>query len=155
MTEDSTYRLLVVANRTCPCPGLLDHVAQRVDQRAGRHEVLVVAPALNSRLRHWVSDVDGAIAAASARVSVALDHLHGSGVLARGEVGDSDPLLAIEDALHSFAADEIVVSTYPPGRSNWLERGLPERAQGFGLPIVHLVSAYELALGDDGAPLAA
>ena len=155
MNEAPTYRLLVVANRTCPCPGLLDHLAERVHGRRAGHSVLVVAPALNSRLRHVMSDVDGAIADAEARLSLALAYLDRRGVHANGEIGDSDPLLAIEDALRGFTADEIVISTYPPGRSNWLERNLPERAQRFGLPIVHLVSEYEIEHGDAEAPLAA
>jgi hypothetical protein len=38
-----------------------------------------------------------------------------------------------------------VLSTYPAGRSNWLERNLPMRAaQRFDLPITHLVSHYGL-----------
>jgi hypothetical protein len=155
VNEESTYRLLVVANRTCPCPGLLNHLFERVHQRRGPHQVLVIAPALNSRLHHMVSDVDGAIAAADARLKVALEYLERLGVHADGEIGDSDPLLAIEDALRSFAADEIVISTYPPGRSNWLERNLPKRAQRFDVPIVHFVSEHGIDSAQPGAPIAA
>jgi hypothetical protein len=106
---------------------------------------LVVAPALNSRLRHWVSDVDPAIAAAGERLDRALANLAERGVVAGGEVGDSDPLLAIDDALADFQATEIVLSTHPAGRSNWLEKNLPRRAaQRFDLPITYLVSDYGL-----------
>ncbi|MBA2629881.1 MAG: universal stress protein [Thermoleophilaceae bacterium] len=121
----SGERILVVANRTCPCPDLHRRVAERATAGA---EVLVVAPALNSRVRHWVSDVDGALEAAQTRLETALGALSGRGLHARGEVGDSDPMHAIGDALSRFDADEIVLSTHPPGRSNWLERDLPERA---------------------------
>jgi hypothetical protein len=54
--------ILVVANRTCPCPVLLDEVARRVGDAP--IDVLVVVPALNTRLRHWLSDVDAAVARA-------------------------------------------------------------------------------------------
>jgi len=67
-----------------------------------------------------------------------------AGVPARGAVGDADPVVAIEDALRTFAADELVIATHPPGRSNWLERGLVERAERFALPITHVVSDYGL-----------
>ena len=36
------------------------------------------------------------------------------GLRAKGEIGDSDPNVAIEDALREFPADEIVISTHPP-----------------------------------------
>lgn len=143
-------RLIVVANRTCPCPGLVDEVAARLDGTSG--EVHVVAPALNSRLRHWVSDVDRAIADATERLGQAVALLRDAGFAASGEVGDSDPVVAIEDALHAFPADSVLVSTWPAGRSNWLEKGLIERAR-LRLPVAveHVVSIY----GVEAAPGAA
>ncbi len=133
-------RILVVANRTCPCPALHDEVAVRGGERA---EVLVVAPALNKRLAHWVSDSDEAVAAAHERLETAVDELARRGLEARGAVGDADPYRAIEDALVRFEADEIVISTHPPHASNWLEKNLPEKArEQFGVPVTHVVSAY-------------
>jgi hypothetical protein len=137
------HRILVVANETCPCPALADDLAAR----AGDHgsQVLVVAPALNARLRHWVSDVDAAVAAAGERLDRALENLSERGIAAEGAVGDSDPMLAIEDALARFQATEIVISTHPPGRSNWLARHLPARAaERFGLPVAQVVSRHGL-----------
>lgn len=141
MTEKrETRRLLVVANRTCPCRDVLDDIRRRVGDGG---EVLLLAPALNTRLRHWVSDTDGALTAAHERLDVALDYLRDSGVTVRGEVGDADPLVAIEDALAIFDPAEIIISTWPEGRSNWLERDLIAKAQErFDRPIVHLVSLY-------------
>ena len=52
-----------------------------------------------------------------------------AGVEARGEVGDADPIQAMDDALRTFGADEIVISTHPPGRSNWLEKEVIARAR--------------------------
>ena len=48
----------------------------------------------------------------------------------RGEVGDGDPLQAIEDALRTFGADEIVISTHPEGRSHWLAHNVVGAARG-------------------------
>ena len=76
----------------------------------GDAEVLVVAPALNSRLRHWLSDEDGARRRAEERVAAYVDRLVRAGAHARGSVGDADPVQAIADALVTFAADEIVIA---------------------------------------------
>jgi hypothetical protein len=139
-------RILVIANRTCPCPTLADDVARRAS--TAPTDVLVVAPALNSRLRHWLSDVDEALARARERLDLATSALRQRGVIARGEIGDADPLLAIEDALSGFPADEIVIATLPAGRSHWIERGLVEKATArFGAAVVHLVSGYDLVEG--------
>src|SRR3954469_19935415 len=132
--------ILVVANRTCPCPMLLDEVARRVSDAP--MDVLVVVPALNSRLRHWLSDVDDAIARAHDRLELALGELRTRGVVARGDVGDANPLVAIEDALARFPGSEIVIATLPRGQSNWLERGLIGKARArFDAPVTHLVSS--------------
>jgi hypothetical protein len=102
--------------------------------------VFVVCPALNSKLRHWTSDADAARGAAQARLAESVRRLAEMGIDADGEVGDSDPLQAIEDALRTFGADEIIISTHPEGRSNWLERGVVESArQRFAVPIAHVV----------------
>jgi hypothetical protein len=41
-------------------------------------------------------------------------------------VGDSDPLLAVEDALRTFDADEIVVVTRTGKGASWLEENAAE-----------------------------
>jgi len=135
-------RILVIANETVGGHTLRSTIlAKSLDVR---EEVLVVTPALNSPLKHWVSDEDGARAAAQERLNASLAMLADAGVQARGEVGDGDPLQAIEDALRTFGADEIIISTHPEGRSNWLERGVVERArERFAVPITHVVADLE------------
>jgi hypothetical protein len=134
-----THRILVIANETVEGRLLHDTVLTRAGE-ADSAEVLVICPALNSRLRHWISDEDGARKAAQSRLDACLHRLAGEGVLVEGFVGDADPLQAIKDGLSAFAADEIVIATHPRGRSNWLERDLIERAgELFPLPITHVV----------------
>jgi hypothetical protein len=67
--------------------------------------------------------------------------MEAAGLNARGQVGDHhDPNQAIEDALRTFPADELIVSTHPPERSRWLERGVVERARReVPLPVTHVV----------------
>jgi GABA permease len=46
----------------------------------------------------------------------------------------------MEDALRLFPADEVMISTHPPGRSNWLEHDVVDRArERFDLPVTHVV----------------
>ena len=135
-------RILVVANETVAGHTLRSMILER--SLDVREEVLVVTPALNSPLRHWVSDEDDARAAAQERLDSSLAKLADAGVVARGEVGDGDPLQAMEDALRTFGADEIIISTHPEGRSNWLERGVVEKArERFAVPITHVVVDLE------------
>lgn len=85
-------------------------------------EVLVVAPATNSRLRHWLSDDDRARRLAEERAGALVAGLEQRGVHAEGRVGDADPLLAIADALPTFAADEIVIAAEPERAGELLRR---------------------------------
>lgn len=138
---DGPRRILVVANETVAGRALRADVVHRAGEGA---DVLVVCPALNSPLRHWASDEDGARAKAQARLDESLGALAGAGVEARGAVGDADPLQAIDDALRTFGADEIVISTHPPGRSNWLEKEIIVRArERYDCPITHVVVDLE------------
>jgi hypothetical protein len=135
-------RILVIANETVGGHTLRSMILER--SLDVREEVLVVTPALNSPLKHWVSDEDGARAAAQERLDASLAMLAEAGVQARGEVGDGDPLQAIEDALRTFGADEIILSTHPEGRSHWLERGVVRKArERFAVPITHVVVDLE------------
>jgi hypothetical protein len=136
------HRILVIANETVGGGALRERIAQ---QGQGKHSrVLVVSPALNTPLRHWASDEDPARAEAQARLERSLERLEQEGIQARGEVGDGDPLQAIEDALRTFGPDEIIISTHPEGRSNWLERGVVTSArERFAVPITHVVVDLE------------
>ena len=96
--------------------------------------VLVVAPALNSRLRRWLSDEDGARRRAEERAAIVADRLEEGGVHAESRAGDGDPLLAIADALSTFPADEILIAAQP-GRSSEIAEELGSRARTrFALP---------------------
>ncbi len=131
-------RILVIANETVGGAELLSILRSKAE--GVNEQVLVVCPALNSQVRTWASDEDGARAAAQQRLDASLAQLRTLGVQAHGEVGDGDPLQAIEDALRTFGADEIVISTHPVGRSNWLEQDIVGNArERFDVPITHVV----------------
>ncbi|MCL2419391.1 MAG: hypothetical protein FWD04_08865 [Conexibacteraceae bacterium] len=138
-------RVLVVANQTATSAALISELeAYRL---RGSVELRLVVPALNGRLGHWLSDTDGAVAAARRRAEQARAILALRGIAVAAEIGDSVPLLAIEDALARFDADEILISTLPPGRSHWLEQDVVELArERFAIPVRHVVAHEDRVL---------
>jgi hypothetical protein len=107
---------------------------------AEQAEVLVIAPALNTKVRFWTSDTDEAIGRAEEVQEESVSRLVDEGVDAAGDTGESDPLLAIQDNLATYPADEIVLFTHSEGERNWLEEGILEQAkERFDVPVRHLV----------------
>jgi hypothetical protein len=141
---DDTRRILVVANQTAAGRELLEEIRNRC--QGIDCEVLLVSPALvGSRSQRWASDIDEGLGLARERMDRSVTALRGVGVKVRAEVGDPDPNMAIEDALRMFAADEIVISTLPPGESKWLEHDVVERTRReVDLPMTHVVVDLEV-----------
>jgi hypothetical protein len=113
------YLLLVVAITALEDPGLAGALAEiaaagaratGTDAGSGP-EVLVLAPALNTPVARWLSDLDRARLEAQRRVAVSLATLAAVRIDARGQVGDSDPVQAVEDTLRTFPAQEVVFVT--------------------------------------------
>ena len=105
-------------------------------EEADDAEVMVVAPALDSRTRFWTSDNDDAIARAEAVQEETVERLAEEGVDAVGDTGETDPLLALQDALATFPAEEILIVTHPVGEQNWAEADLVEEAEDrFDMPV--------------------
>jgi hypothetical protein len=103
-------------------------------------EVLVVAPALNSKFKFLTSDPDDAIARAEQVQEETVERLDEAGIDAAGDIGESDPLLALQDALQTYDADEIVLCMHGENGRNWQEEGVVEEArERFGKPVKQLV----------------
>jgi GABA permease len=131
-------RVLVVANETVAGEELLSTISTLALTQ--QTQFRVVSPALNSRLKTYTSDEDPARAAAQERLDLTLARLASVGIEASGEVGDGDPLVAVDDAVRTFGPNEIVISTHPPGRSNWLERGVVDSVRArYDVPVTHVV----------------
>jgi hypothetical protein len=140
---DGRHRVLVIANQTVGGRALIEEIRNRCRNRES--EILVLTPALaRSRAAHWASDTDEATELARQRMELSLQAIEEQGLRARGMIGDSDPNIAIEDALREFPADEIIISTHPPQRSRWLEHGVVSRARNeIDLPVTHVVVDLE------------
>jgi nucleotide-binding universal stress UspA family protein len=103
-------------------------------------EVLVVSPASNaSKLAFWVSDADEAIAEAETAQEETVEHLEEAGVDAAGQVGESEPALALQDALATFPADRIIVALHPEGSRDYREdAALGDLESRTGIPVTWL-----------------
>lgn len=120
------YRVLVVAHEGLGGERLMELLDMR--QPPGGFEIHVVVPALTSSGKRMASDVDEGIESAQGDLDRLLGELQAERRSVAGSVGDSDPRLALEDALRQFAADEIVVVNPPDSEMSRLERSSTERA---------------------------
>ena len=123
-----------------------------VHSRAGDDaEMLVVAPASGISRLDWLTNADDdARSEAASLADKTADATPTEDVEAR--VGDSDPLKAIEDALRTFAADEILVVGRPDDQAGWLEEGSGAAAQArFNLPITRVTVAEDGSLAKPGS----
>jgi hypothetical protein len=96
-------------------------------------EVMVVSPATTqSGLRFWMNDIDEAIERAQETAEETADRLEAEGIDAVGDSGEAEPVLALQDALATFPADQIVVFTHPEDEEHYREaEGLDE----LGVPV--------------------
>ena len=135
-------RVLVVANRTLAGEELREALRKVAADGAELH---VVAPILPSRVHYIASDVDRELEEARECLAAALAWAREEGLEADGTVGDPFTAFgAVEDELRAFGADEVIVSTLPPGRSNWLEAGILQRLRDeLDVPITHVVVDQE------------
>ncbi len=131
--------ILIVANRTLADEDLREEMSRRAATGA---ELRILAPILVSRARYLASDVDNELRHARRRLKETLAWAADEGISATGAVGDPNAALeAIEDELRVRAADEVIVSTLPAGRSNWLETGILARLRNeLEIPVTHVVA---------------
>jgi hypothetical protein len=131
-------RLLVIAPAAVDGRALREQIERRSGERPA--EVRLVAPAVTeSRIQHAFGDVDDAISEAQERLAESARGLRGGRIDASTRIGDSDPLIAAEDALGTFPADEILIVTHRGEEAEWFERDLFERAaERLVPPIAHV-----------------
>jgi len=110
------------------------------DEDVGDAEVLVVAPAVNeSPVRFWMSDADDAIAEARATASETAGELNAEGAHASATIGESEPLLALQDALAAFPADRVLVFVREGDSARYREDDVVGEAQRrFGVPVTEV-----------------
>lgn len=139
---DARYRLLVIVARELSAPRAVEELAElaaagadAIDVTGSEPQLLVVAPAVSSRLDRWASDVAPARADAQRRLAVTIAALAKAGLDARGVVGDADPVQAVEDELHVFPAQEVAMVRGPglgPGEIAEVRRRLDRPVRELG-----------------------
>jgi hypothetical protein len=130
-------RLLVLATE----PVDADRVrAALPDDDLSGAEVLVVSPAVNeSAVAFWMSDSDEAIADAEATAERTAAGLGEGGARARATTGDSEPLVALQDALATFRADRVVVFVRGEDAARYREDDVVGQAERrFGVPVTEV-----------------
>ena len=101
-------------------------------------EVLVISPATNeSPLAFWVSDSDEAIHEAEVAQEETVERLEEEGIDAAGDTGESEPAVAIQDALATFQADQILIFSHAGETDYREEKGLEDAEARFGIPVTH------------------
>ena len=131
--------ILVVTTAPVEGEALRDRVLEHAGD--GDPEVKVVATASDLSPLDWLAnDEDDARAEAEARAERVGSAVAPEADQVEAEVGDTDPVQAIEDALRTFPADELVLVTRKEDDAGWLEEGTADEALArFNLPVTHLV----------------
>lgn len=119
----------------------------RRDDPDGVEVRLVVPKVPDTRFRDLMGDVDEPAHHAEEVLAASLATLRRAGVRASGQVGDSDPVLAAQDALREAPADEVLIFEHGGDDTPWFEDGLFERARQSLEPPLRMVV---IEPGDDG-----
>ena len=128
--------VLVVANRTAGSDELRDALRERATRGPARFYLVVPSTA---RGVSWVADMNAGSEAAEHDLEGALERLRAAGLDIDGEVGDPDPVAAVQDAANAGSYDEVIVSTLHKHMSRWLKIDLPRKAaHATGLPVTHI-----------------
>ncbi len=117
--------LLVFLNEVAGGRGLL----QQVRERAERVPFVVVAAPQNQPAVGQLVDRDQLRDAARARVEVTMSVLSEFGIDSIGEVMDSDPALALDDAVRAHRPGEVLISCLYETRFGWTRKDLVEWAK--------------------------
>ena len=129
--------VLVVAHQTAATPALLEAVGERARRSPATFHLVV--PRQQHGIHKVVDPQDTHDDEAQEVLTEAVPKLsEATGGEVTGSVGDSEPLMAIQDAINLGSYDEIIISTLPPRISRWLKLDLVSKTRGLGLPVTHV-----------------
>jgi hypothetical protein len=129
--------VLVVAHKTAATPALLAAVGERARRSPATFHLVV--PRQQHGMHKVVDPQDTGDSDARAVLLEALPKLTAAaGHEVTGSVGDSEPLMAIQDAINRGNYDEMIISTLPGRVSRWLKLDLVSKSRSLGLPVTHV-----------------
>ncbi|MGZ4218005.1 MAG: hypothetical protein ACXVHB_15125 [Solirubrobacteraceae bacterium] len=117
MDAPTEHRTLIVANLTASTPFLLQEVSRLAAERPTKFSLLVpnVDPA---------KAADWSLETAEKLLSRAADSR------VKGSLGGQDPLESIREAIAGGNYDDVLISTLPKPRSEWLRKGPADEGLG-------------------------
>ncbi len=135
--------VLVVAHQTAATQLLLDAVRDRAHR--GQAKFHLVVPRQPHGMHKVVDPQDTGDDEAQQVLDAALPKLaEAAGDQVTGNLGDSEPLMAIHDAVNLGNYDEIIISTLPLGVSRWLKLDLVSKTRALGLPVTHVLASSKV-----------
>jgi hypothetical protein len=135
--------VLVVATVTATSDDLMAALEERVRRASVPVDFLLVMP---------TSGPDPATM--RPRLEEALGRWHEAGLKAEGEIGDADPVVAVDEVCRPGRFDEVIVSTLPGQTSRWIRSDVPYRIAALtDLPVTHVVAMSMAHPAPRGAPL--
>ena len=138
--------VLVVAHQTATSSGLLEAVRKRAAHGEVTFHLLV--PQQPHDAQKGVDPQEPRAAEAQQVLDVALPKLsQAAGQPVTGSVGDSEPLTAIQNAIHHGGYDEIIISTLPLGASRWLKLDVVSKARRMDMPVTHIQAPSKAEAG--------
>lgn len=141
MPPSSSHRTLVVANLTAATPLLLDEIERRAAERSTEF-VLLIPNVTSRKAADWT--LNEALVAIR-RAARGLTGYRAAEV--RGLLGGPDPFDSIKQVLASEHFDDVIISTLPKRRSEFLRRDLPHRVEELGIPVMVITQPAEKRIG--------
>lgn len=123
MEKVTPHRTLIVANLTASTPFLLQEVKRLASERPTSFSLLI--PNVNQN-----QSADWSVATATKLLG------RSAGATVDGHVGGQDPFESIRAEIAGGQYDDILISTLPKRRSEWLRKDLPTRVEELGLPVM-------------------
>ena len=135
VTQDAgPANVLVIANETVVGKALIDRIRERAERSPA--SFLIISPQTDPS--------QGEHPEAERRLRRVLSELRGAGIDAHGQVAHPDPYTAAMHAIEDERVDEVIVSTFEPGRSPWMRRNLVQRLHNDAkVPVEHVVISPE------------
>ncbi len=122
MDTPTPHHTLIVANLTSSTPFLLQEVERRAAERPSKFVLLVPNVDANKR-EDW--SLETAVKLLS----------RAAGAPVTGFLGSADAFESVREAVSDGNYDDILISTLPRRRSEWLRRDLPTRIETLGVPV--------------------